>query len=388
MKALVYNGPYEVSVGEVEDPRIEHPNDAILRLTTSCICGSDLHMYEGRAGADEGMVFGHENMGIVEEVGEAVTAVKKGDRVVVPFNISCGFCKNCVAGYTAFCLTVNPGMAGGAYGYVNMGPYRGGQAEYLRVPFADFNCLHLPEGDEHEIDFALLADIFPTGYHGAALADVRPGESVAVYGAGPVGLLATHSALIRGASRVFVVDRIPERLAKAEEIGGIGINFDEGDPAGQICELTDGEGADKGIEAVGYQCHEPHTPAHEPREGAGREDPSLTLNWLIESVRATAKLGIPGAYFVGDPGAPSEEAKEGKLEIDWGTLWQKGIRLGTGQCDCKRYMRRLRDLIVADRAQPGFIVSHEIGLEEAPGAYEKFDRRVDGYTKVALHPTG
>ena len=386
MKALVYKGPYEIGVENVEDARIEHPNDVVLRLTTTCICGSDLHMYEGRAGAEPDMVFGHENMGIVEEVGDAVVSLKKGDRVVVPFNISCGFCKNCVAGYTAFCLTVNPGMAGGAYGYVNMGPYRGGQAEFLRVPFADFNCLTLPEGKEHENDFVLLADIFPTGYHGTELADVQPGESVAVYGAGPVGLLAAYSAMIRGASEVFVVDRVPERLDKAAEIGATPINFDDADPADQICELTNGDGADKGVEAVGYQSQKPHTPMHNPEAGAHRENPAQTLNWLIASVRPTGKLGIPGAFFVGDPGAPDEDAQQGRIPIDWGMLWQKGLRVGTGQCDCKRYMRRLRDLIVADRAAPSFIVSHDLSLDEGPDAYEKFDRRVDGYTKVALHP--
>jgi glutathione-independent formaldehyde dehydrogenase len=343
-------------------------------------------MYEGRAGADQGMVFGHENLGIIEEVGGAVVSLEKGDRVVVPFNVSCGFCKNCVAGYSAFCLTVNPGVAGGAYGYVNMGPYRGGQSEFLRVPFADYNCVKLPDGNEHEDDFVLLADIFPTGYHGTQLADVSPGESVAVYGAGPVGLLAAYSSMIRGASEVFVVDRVQERLDKAAEIGASPINFDQGDPAEQICELTGGEGADKGIEAVGYQCNRPGTPAHDPHAGSDREDPTLTLNWLIGSVRATGKLGIPGAYFVGDPGAPDEAAKQGKLELDWGTLWMKGLRLGTGQCDCKRYMRRLRDLIIADRANPSFIISHDLPLEDGPDAYEKFDRRVAGYTKVALHP--
>ncbi|HEY1449654.1 MAG TPA: zinc-binding dehydrogenase, partial [Solirubrobacteraceae bacterium] len=251
-------------------------------------------------------------------------------------------------------------------------------------PFADYNCLQLPEGEEHEDDFVLLADIFPTGYHGAALADVQPGESVAVYGAGPVGLLAAYSALIRGASRVFVVDRLVDRLAKAEEIGCIPIDFDERDPAEQICEQTDGEGTDKGIEAVGYQCQRPGTPAHDPHAGADREDPSLTLNWLINSTRATGKLGIPGAYFVGDPGAPSDAAAEGRLEIEWGTLWAKGLRLGTGQCDVKRYQRHLRDLIVAERAAPSFIVSHDLPLAEGPDAYRRFDRRENGYTKVAL----
>src|SRR5918992_2665433 len=176
MRAVVYRKPYEVTVEEVPDPRIEQPNDVIVRITSSCICGSDLHMYEGRTAAEPGIVFGHENLGIIEEVGSGVTGLEQGDRVVMPFNVACGFCKNCLAGSTGFCLTVNPsGFAGGAYGYVAMGPYRGGQAEYLRVPYADFNCLKLPSGREHETDFILLADIFPTGYHGCDLALVSPG---------------------------------------------------------------------------------------------------------------------------------------------------------------------------------------------------------------------
>src|SRR4030088_647908 len=187
MKAVVYKGPYEVAVEDVEDPMIQAPTDALVRITSTAICGSDLHMYEGRTAAEPGIVFGHENLGIVQEVGDGVVTIKEGDRVVMPFNVGCGFCKNCTAGYTGFCLTVNPGFAGGAYGYVAMGPYKGGQAEYLRVPIADFNCLKLPEGTEHESDFIMLADIFPTGYHACELADVSPGETVAVYGGGPVG---------------------------------------------------------------------------------------------------------------------------------------------------------------------------------------------------------
>ena len=254
MRAVVYRKPFEVAVEEVPDPRIEQPNDVIVRITSTCICGSDLHMYEGRTAAEPGIVFGHENLGIIEEVGSGVTSLEQGDRVVMPFNVACGFCKNCLGGYTGFCLTVNPGFAGGAYGYVAMGPYPGGQAEYLRVPHADFNCLPLPAGTEHESDYALLADIFPTGYHGCELAGVSPGETVAVYGAGPVGLMAAYSALLRGASRVFVVDRVPERLAKAGEIGAIAVDFSRGDPGQQIKDQTGGEGTDKGVDAVGYQA--------------------------------------------------------------------------------------------------------------------------------------
>jgi glutathione-independent formaldehyde dehydrogenase len=377
VKAVVYREPFRVAVEEVADPRIEHPNDVIVKIRSSAICGSDLHMYEGRTAAEPGIVFGHENLGIVEEVGDGVTTIRKGDRVVMPFNVACGFCKNCVAGYTGFCLTVNPGFAGGAYGYVAMGPYPGGQAEYLRVPYADFNCLKLPAGTEHETDFVMLADIFPTGYHGCELADVSPGETVAVYGAGPVGLMAAYSALIRGASRVFVVDRVPERLAKAREIGAIPINFEEGDPAEQIKHQTDGEGTDKGVDAVGYQAV-----AH---EGEG-EEPAIVLNALIETVRPTGRLGIPGLYVPADPGAPNEQAKQGMLLVAIGKAFEKGLYFATGQCNVKRYNRLLRDLIIAGRAEPSFVVSHELPLTQAPEAYERFDKRIDGYTKVVLHP--
>ena len=173
MKAVVYKEPFKVAVENVDDPKILHPNDAIVRVTSSCICGSDLHMYEGRTAAEPGIVFGHENMGVIEEIGPGVKERKVGDRVVMPFNVACGFCKNCLGGFTGYCTTVNPGFAGGAYGYVAMGPWVGGQAEYLQVPFADFNALPLPVGEENEADYALLADIFPTGYHGAELAGVR-----------------------------------------------------------------------------------------------------------------------------------------------------------------------------------------------------------------------
>ena len=377
MKAVVYKNPFEVAVEEVETPRIQHPTDAIVQITSTAICGSDLHMYEGRTAAKPGLVLGHENLGVVETVGNGVTSIDQGDRVVMPFNVACGFCKNCVSGYTGFCLTVNPGTAGGAYGYVGLGPYSGGQAEYLRVPFADFNCLRLPDGTEHETDFVLLADIFPTGYHGCELAHVSPGESVAVYGAGPVGLMAAYSALLRGASKVFVVDRVPERLAKAEEIGATPVNFAEADAAEQIKQQTAGEGTDKGVDAVGYQAL---------AQQGGREEPAVVLNSLIETVRPTGRLGVPGLYVPADPGGVDEYAKRGMLLVGLGRFFEKGLRMGAGQCNVKRYNRQLRDLIVAGRARPSFVVSHEVPLGEASVAYEKFDKRVEGYTKVVLHP--
>jgi glutathione-independent formaldehyde dehydrogenase len=377
MKAVVYKGPFEVNVEDVAKPAIQHPNDVIVRVTSTAICGSDLHMYEGRTAAEPGIVFGHENLGIIEETGQGVTSLKKGDRVVMPFNVACGFCKNCAAGYTGYCLTVNPGFAGGAYGYVAMGPWPGGQAEYLRVPYADFNCLKLPEGTVHETDFILLADIFPTGYHGCELAGVSPGDSVAVYGGGPVGLMAAYSALLRGAKKVFVVDRVPERLAKAREIGAIPINFAEGDPVAQIKDQTGGEGTDKGVDAVGYQAK-----AH----AEDREEPATVLNSLVDTVRPTGALGVPGLYVPSDPGGPDEYARKGMLAVSIGRLFEKGLRVGTGQCNVKRYNRQLRDMIIEGRATPSFVVSHELPLDQAASAYDKFDKRIEGYTKVILHP--
>ncbi|MFE9171604.1 glutathione-independent formaldehyde dehydrogenase [Streptomyces kebangsaanensis] len=378
MKAVVYEKPFNVTVRDVDDPQIQHPNDVVVRVTSTAICGSDLHMYEGRTAAESGIVFGHENLGIIEEVGSGVTSLSQGDRVVMPFNVACGFCKNCLAGKTGFCLTVNPGFAGGAYGYVAMGPYMGGQAERLRVPFADFNCLKLPPGDEFENDFVLLADIFPTGYHGCELAQVKPGESVVVFGAGPVGLMAAYSALLRGAAKVFVVDRVPERLAKAEEIGAIPIDFSEGDPTEQIKEQTNGEGTDKGVDAVGYQAQSHKDP--------GQEEPAIVLNQLIQTVRPTGMLGVPGLYVPSDPGAPDEQAKHGQLLVAIGKMFEKGLAMGTGQCNVKQYNRQLRDLIIAGRAKPSFVVSNELPLSDAPDAYQKFDKRIEGYTKVVLHP--
>jgi glutathione-independent formaldehyde dehydrogenase len=379
VKAVVYRGPFEVSVENVPDARVEQPNDAVVRITTSNICGSDLHMYEGRTTVEEGTVLGHENMGIVEEVGPGVTRIKPGDRVSVPFNIACGTCRNCVAGWTAFCLRTNPteGVDGAAYGYANMGPYAGGQAEYLRVPYADFNLLELPPGEEHENDFTMLSDIFPTGWHGTELAGMSAGDRVAVFGAGPVGLLAAHSALIRGASEVYVVDKEPDRLELAASIGATAVDFSEADPVEQILDATGGHGADCGVEAVGYQAHDP----------SGQEHPELVLDNLVKCVRTTGGIGVIGVYMPSDPGAADEGAKEGRIGFDYGTFFTKGQRMGTGQCPVVRYNRGLRDLIISGTAKPSFLVSHELGLDQAPDGYAHFDRRDHGWTKVLLRPS-
>ncbi|KAK7427278.1 hypothetical protein QQZ08_006214 [Neonectria magnoliae] len=378
MKAVNYHGPYQVKVQEIEKPKLEHPDDVIVKVTTSAICGSDLHMYEGRTAAEPGITFGHENMGIVEELGEGVTLLKKGDRVVMPFNVADGRCRNCEEGKTAFCTGVNPGFAGGAYGYVAMGPYRGGQAQYIRIPYADFNALKLPPGKEFESDFILLADIFPTGWHGVEISGFQSGESVAVFGAGPVGLMAAYSAELRGASRVFVVDRVPERLKAAAKIGSTPIDFTKGDAVDQIIKLNGGE-VDRSVDCVGYQAVD---------KAGSSEVPNIVLENMIRVTRACGGLGIPGLYVPSDPGAPDDTSAKGMISLSFGKLFEKGLSIATGQCNVKAYNRYLRDLIISGKAKPSFVVSHEINIEDAEIAYEKFDKRIDGYTKVLIHPNG
>lgn len=399
MRAVVLKENREVRVEEVEDPRIENPTDAIIRITSTGICGSDLHMYEGRTTAGPGQVMGHENMGVVEQVGPGVVNIRKGDRVVLPFNIACGSCFNCARGETHSCLVANPEQPHAAYGYAGMGPYPGGQAEFLRVPFADFNCLKLPgqPGDELEDDFLLLSDVFPTGYHGTELARVTPGSTVAVFGAGPVGLLAGYSALLRGAAEVYVVDSVPERLAQVKKMGAVPIDFTKGNPVEQIRELRrrnplitgamrPGEekmlGVMCGIDAVGYQARD----IRRSDALAGPEHPTQVLEQLVELVNPTGSLGIVGVYMSPDPGAADEAAKQGQFRLPWGKVFDKALHIGTGQCPVKRYNLFLRDLIIAGRARPSFIVSHRLPLEEAATAYRKFDERRDGYTKVILKP--
>lgn len=378
MKAVVYEGPRNVVVKQMPDAQIEQPTDVLVKITTTNICGSDLHMYEGRTNMETGRILGHENLGVVIDVGPAVVRVKKGDRVCMPFNIGCGFCKNCERGLTGFCLTTNPGMAGAAYGFANMGPYSGGQAELLRVPFGDFNCLRLPpDAEEKENDYVLLSDIFPTGWHATVLAGVQPGDSVAIYGAGPVGLMAALSAQIQGAAKIMVVDTHKDRLQLAEELGAIPIDDSDGNSAERIVELTGGEGADRGLECVGYQCT-----CH------GREVPNKTLNNLVKAVRATGGIGVVGVFVPEDPGAQDELAKKGQLALDFGLLWTKGQHIATGQANVKTYNRKLRDLIEAGRARPSQIISHTLPLDEAPDAYRQFDAREDGWTKVLLKPAG
>ena len=381
MKAVVYEGPRTVTVKDVPDARIERPTDVLVRITTTNICGSDLHMYEGRTDFETGRWFGHENLGQVVEVGAGVDKVQVGDYVVLPFNVACGHCKNCERGLTNYCLTAQPvpEWAGAAYGFADMGPWAGGQAELLRVPWGDFNCLRLGEdAEERQSDYVMLADIFPTGYHATELANVKPGDQTVIYGAGPVGCMAAYSAMIKGASKVMVVDRHPDRLKLVEEIGAIAIDDSKVDPVEAVNELTMGLGADNGCECVGYQAHDPQ----------GEEHPNLTLNNLVKSVRFTGTIGVVGVYVPQDPGAKDALAKQGEVAFDFGQFWFRGQTMGSGQCPVKKYNRPLRDLIAAGKAKPSWIVSHELTLDQAPEAYEHFDARDQGWTKVVLHTDG
>lgn len=379
MKGLVYDGPHQVTVKDVPDAKIERPTDVLVRITATNICGSDLHMYEGRTDLEAGRVLGHENLGVVAEVGSGVERIRVGDRVCLPFNIGCGFCRNCEDGLTAFCLTVHPdpNMAGAAFGFAGMGPFNGGQAEYLRVPFGDFNCLRLPEdAEEKEDDYVMVSDIFPTGWHATRLAGLRPGESCVVYGAGPVGLMAAYSAMIQGAKKVMIVDRHPDRLRLAEQIGVIPIDDSKGDPVQQVMDQTNGQGADRGCECVGYQAHDPQ----------GTEHSNMTMNNLVGSVRFTGGIGVVGIFLPADPGSQDEMQRNGQIAFDMGTFWFKGQKVGTGQANVKHYNRYLRDLIHEGRAKPSWIVSHDLPLQRAPEAYDQFDKREDGWTKVVLKP--
>jgi glutathione-independent formaldehyde dehydrogenase len=381
VKAVVYEGPRQVQVREVPDARIERPTDVLVRITATNICGSDLHMYEGRTDFETGRWFGHENMGQVIEVGAGVDKVKVGEFVVLPFNVACGHCKNCERGLTNYCLTAQPvpNWAGAAYGFADMGPWPGGQAELLRVPWGDFNCLRLGEdAQEKQTDYVMLSDIFPTGYHATEMANVKPGDQTVIYGAGPVGLMAAYSAVIKGASRVMVVDRHPDRLRLAEAIGAVTIDDSKVDPVAAVNEMTMGLGADNGCECVGYQAHDPQ----------GQEHPNMTLNRLVKSVRFTGAIGVVGVFVPEDPGSPDPLYKEGYVAFDYGEHWFRGQKMGTGQCPVKRYNRLLRDLVAAGKATPSWIVSHELPLERAPEGYAHFDARDEGWTKVVLHPDG
>ncbi len=383
-RVVVYKGPGEVAVESIDYPRLEIPKEVadhfgikqaaphavILKLVTTNICGSDQHMVRGRTTAPVGQSLGHEITGEVVECGDDVLFVKEGDICSVPFNIACGRCRLCNEGKTGICLHVNPARAGAAYGYVDMGGWVGGQAEYVMVPYADFNLLRFPDRDQAMdkiLDLTMLSDIFPTGYHGAYSAGVTTGSTVYVAGAGPVGLAAAHAAQLLGASAVIVGDMVEERLAQARSFGCETVNLAEsGELPDKIEQILGEPEVDAAVDAVGFEAN-----AH--GEG-GEAAPAAVLNAIMEASRAGAGLGIPGLYVTGDPGAPNEEAKEGQIGVRLGLGWAKSQYFMTGQCPVKKYNRQLMNMILSDRAQIAKAVNAvTIGLDEAPAGYQEFD---------------
>jgi glutathione-independent formaldehyde dehydrogenase len=396
-RVVVYKGPGEVAVEDIEYPKLEVPEEvasamgmsieaphaAILKIIATNICGSDQHMVRGRTTAPVGQTLGHEITGEVIEKGNDVQFIDIGDICSVPFNIACGRCRNCKERKTGVCLNVNPARAGSAYGYVDMGGWVGGQAQYVMVPFADFNLLKFPDKEqamEKILDLTMLSDIFPTGYHGCYTAGVTTGSTVYVAGAGPVGLAAAHSAQVLGAAVVIVGDLNKERLAQARHFGCETVDVSEDAELGdQIAEIVGEPEVDCAVDAVGFEAS-----AHGPD---AKEAPATVLNAVMSITRAGGAVGIPGLYVTGDPGAPDPKAQEGTLEIRIGLGWAKSHSLSTGQCPVMKYNRELMMAILHDRAQIARAVNATvISLDEAPQGYRDFDRGTA--KKFVLDPHG
>ena len=397
-RGVAYIEPGKVEVRAIEFPGFELkdgpgvspanvgrqlPHAAILKCVTTNICGSDQHMVRGRTTAPEGLVLGHEITGEVIEVGPGVEFIEVGDLCSVPFNIACGRCRRCKSGDTGVCLNVNPERPGSAYGYVDMGGWVGGQAEYVTVPYADWNLLKFPDREqalEKVLDLTMLSDIFPTGYHGAVTAGVTSGSTVYVAGAGPVGLAAAYSAQLLGAAVVIVGDLIPERLEQARSFGCETIDVSQGDPKDQIEQVLGVPEVDAAIDAVGFE-------ARGHGGDSGHEAPATVLNSIMEVTRAAGKLGVPGLYVTGDPGAVDEAAKEGSLQVRIGLGWAKSHSFTTGQCPVMRYHHGLMQMVLNDKAQIAKAVNATvIRLDEAPQGYEDFDK--GAARKYVIDPHG
>jgi glutathione-independent formaldehyde dehydrogenase len=395
-RGVAYIEPGKVEVHDIDFPTFElkdgpgvnpanvgrkTPHGAILRIVSTNICGSDQHMVRGRTTAPPGLILGHEITGEVIETGPDVEFIKVGDLYSVPFNIACGRCRNCKEGNTGVCLNVNPDRPGSAYGYVDMGGWVGGQAEYVMVPYADWNLLKFPDKEqamEKILDLTMLSDIFPTGFHGVYTAGVGPGSTAYVAGAGPVGLAAAYSAQLLGAAAVIVGDRIPERLEQARSFGCETVDITKGDPKDQIGEILGVPEVDAAVDAVGFE-------ARGHGSGADQEAPATVLNSIMDVTRAAGKLGIPGLYVTGDPGAVDEAAKQGSLSIRIGLGWAKSHSFATGQCPVMRYHRGLMQMILNDRAHIADAVNATvITLDEAPDGYRDFDK--GAAKKFVLNP--
>ncbi len=389
-RCVVYVEPGKVSVETIDYPKLELPEQnrkcdhgVILKIVATNICGSDQHMVRGRTTAPKGQTLGHEITGEVIELGRDVEFIKKGDLVSVPFNIACGRCRMCKAGHTGVCLNVNPARPGAAYGYVDMGGWVGGQAEYVLVPYADWNLLKFPDRDQAMAkikDLTMLSDIFPTGYHGAFTAGVTTGSTVYIAGGGPVGLACAASAQLLGAAVVIVGDMNRERLAQARSFGCETIDLTQSGELPDMIEQIVGEPeVDAAVDCVGFE-------ARGHGAGAG-EAPATVLNSVMGITRAAGRVGIPGLYVTGDPGGIDEHAKIGQLGIRIGLGWAKSLSFTTGQCPVMRYHRQLMNAILHDKVQIAKAVnSTVISLEEAPQGYVDFDK--GAAKKFVLNPHG
>jgi len=382
--------PGKVSVETIDYPKLELPEQnrkcdygVILKIVATNICGSDQHMVRGRTTAPKGQTLGHEITGEVIELGRDVEYIKMGDLVSVPFNIACGRCRMCKAGHTGVCLNVNPARPGAAYGYVDMGGWVGGQAEYVLVPYADWNLLKFPDKDQAMAkikDLTMLSDIFPTGYHGAFTAGVTTGSTVYVAGGGPVGLACAASAHLLGAAVVIVGDMNPERLDQARSFGCETIDLRQsGELPDMIAQIVGEPVVDAAIDCVGFE-------ARGHGAGAG-EAPATVLNDVMSITQVGGRVGIPGLYVTGDPGGIDENAKIGQLGVRIGLGWAKSLSFTTGQCPVMRYHRQLMNAILHDKVQIAKAVNATIiTLEEAPQGYVDFDK--GAAKKFVLNPHG
>jgi glutathione-independent formaldehyde dehydrogenase len=355
----------------------------ILKVVSTNICGSDQHMVRGRTTAPEGLVLGHEITGEIVEVGRDVEFLKVGDICSVPFNIACGRCRNCKERKTGICLNVNPDRPGSAFGYVDMGGWVGGQAEYVMAPYADFNLLKFPDRDqamEKILDLTMLSDIFPTGYHGAVTAGVKPGATVYIAGAGPVGLAAAVGAQLLGASVVIVGDMNADRLAQARTFGCETVDVGKGAPQDQIEQILGVPEVDAAVDAVGFE-------ARGHGGDSSHEAPATVLNSLMDITTAGGGIGIPGLYVTGDPGGVDEAAQRGALSLSLGTGWAKSLSFATGQCPVMSYHRELMNAILKERVSIAKAVNATvITLDDAPRGYREFDSGVA--QKFVIDPHG
>lgn len=395
MKAIVFHALGDIRLDEVSEPTIESDTDAVVRLTRSAICGTDLHFIRGTmAGVEPGTILGHEGVGIVESLGDGVRNFKVGDRVVVPSTIGCGYCSYCRAGYYAQCDNANPNGPGTAFygGPKDAGGLHGMQAEKVRVPFANVNLVKLPE-EVSDDEAILISDIFPTGYFGADMAGIKPGHTVAVFGCGPVGQFAIASAKLFGAGRVFAVDRHADRLDMAREQGAETVDFSKEDPVETIKRLTGGIGADSVIDAVGVDAEMPHSGPAEASKAAGSakdaspsardegdawragDGPAQALTWAVDAVAKAGTISIIGVYPPSDTMFPI------------GAAMNKNLTVRMGNCNHRKYVPMLVELVRSGQVVPTKILTQREPMGHAIEAYERFDRRQPGWIKVELEPS-